>query len=482
MNSSDDSTPHDNALPHDDSGSPAGHRPSIGIAIIPLISLIIFLYILLRVFEISDPHLAIVFGTGVAVIVALIQGYKWSDLEDGLVEGIQIGLKAVLILMVVGMLIATWIAAGVVPLMIDYGLALMHPSYFYVAGCAICAVVSMATGSSWTTAGTVGVALIGVAQGLGLSEAIAAGAIVSGAYFGDKLSPLSDSTNLAPAVAGSELFSHIRHMLYTTIPSITVSLIIYALIGFFSDRATAELESVNQIRATLAGHFNLSPWLLVAPVIVVVMVWRKLPALPALFAASLIGIVMGVIFQETPVRDMMNYAFAGYSSGTGVAEVDDLLNKGGLSEMMWTVSLIFCALGFGGVMMKSRMLEAIALGILRFATNPWKLVGATNLSCVVMNLATADQYLAIAVPGKMFRQAYSRMGLAAKNLSRSLEDAGTLTSPLVFWNTCGATMRQYLGVDPMTYAPFAFFNWLSPIFSVVMAFFGWGLHKSDQEK
>lgn len=450
-------------------------KPRIWEAFIPLVCLVFFLVIHLQVLKMEDPHLAIMLGVAVAAGMGLFLGYPWSALEDGLVEGIQVGMKAVLILMVVGMLISTWIAAGVVPLLIHYGLALLNPKIFYVAACLICSVVSLATGSSWTTAGTVGVALIGVASGLGLSESVAAGAIVSGAYFGDKLSPLSDSTNLAPAVVGAELFAHIRHMLFTTLPAMGIALVLYGLMGLFVETQTTDTARIEALRSALATHFNLSPWLLLAPISVLIMVWKKLPALPSLFVATVFGVILGLVVQGRSLHDLVGWAFSGYASSSGHAEIDELLSKGGLEGMMWTISLVFCALGFGGIMMKTHMLETIALWILKYATSNWKLVGATNLSCILMNLTASDQYLAISVPGKMFRQAFLRRGLDPLNLSRALEDAGTLTSPLILWNTCGATMKQYLGVSPFAFAPFAFFNWLSPIISIISARFGWGI-------
>ncbi len=452
-------------------------KPNLIISIIPLLSLILFLYLILQVFGLGDPHMAIIAGAGVAAGIGLINGYKWEILEEGIAEGIQVGLKAILILMVVGILIATWIASGIVPFLIDMGLGLLHPKIFYVASCAICAVISLATGSSWTTAGTVGVALMGVGSGLGINEAIAAGAIVSGSYFGDKLSPLSDSTNLAPAVAGTDLFTHIRHMLYTTVPAISISLVAYFFIGILSEFNTSQISDISEIRNVIQSNYKLSPILIIAPSLVLIMIWKKAPALPSLFIASLIGILLGIFYQGVEPSKMLYYAFNGFDGDSGSDKVNELLNKGGLSEMMWTISLIFCALGFGGIMMKTHMLEVIALAILKLATSTGKLIGATNMSCIIMNLVAADQYLAIAVPGKMFKSAFTKKGLAPQNLSRCLEDAGTLTSPLIFWNTCGATMKNFLGVAPHVFAPYAFFNWLSPIISLLLAFTGWGITK-----
>lgn len=463
-------------------GVTMGRKPGLVVSLIPLVALVFFLYMQLQVFGLEDPHLAILGGAAVAALMGIILGFKWKTIEDGIVEGIQVGMNAILILMVVGILIATWIASGVVPYLIDLGLGLLHPSIFYVASCAICAVVSLATGSSWTTAGTVGVALMGIASGLGMSEAVAAGAIVSGAYFGDKLSPMSDSTNLAPAVVGVELFTHIRHMLYTTLPAIIISLIIYGFMGLLAENKSGDVERITAIRDVLQSEFKLGPVLLLAPAMVLVMVWRKFPALPSLFLASVFGGILGIAIQGSAISELIQSAFVGYSGESGNSEVDDLLNKGGMDGMMWTVSLILCALGFGGVMMKTYMLETIALSILRFATNTVKLVAATNISCVLMNLIASDQYLAIAVPGKMFRKAFEKAGLAPQNLSRCLEDAGTLTSPLVFWNTCGATMTKFLGVSPLAYGPFAFFNWISVLISIILAATGIGMKELEKKE
>jgi len=395
-------------------------------------------------------------------------------MEDGIVEGISVGLKAILILMVVGMLIGTWIAGGIVPILIYHGLKLLHPSFFLVATCVICCVVSISTGSSWTTAGTVGIALVGVGQGLGVPLPMVAGAIVSGAYFGDKLSPLSDTTNLAPAVAGSELFEHVRYMLYTTIPSLLIALVIYGVLGW-SGAGHGQVSDlkVALLRQALDVHFDLNPVLLLPPVLVILMVALRLPALPSLLVGALLGGILAVTVQGADLKDVLAAAQKGYVSKSGIEAVDKLLSRGGLESMMSTVSLILCALTFGGVMERTGLLAELAKGILRLAHGVGGLVSATVVTCLGMNLLAPDQYLSIIVPGRMYREAYQQQGLHPKVLSRTLEDAGTLTSPLVPWNTCGAFMSTTLGVGAMVYLPYAFLNLLNPLIAIAIAFAGW---------
>lgn len=444
-------------------------------ALIPVVALIILIYVSVVQFG-TYPHLALIVASGVASVVGLRMGHTWNTIEAGILEGIAIGLKAILILMVIGMLIATWIQGGIVPMMIYHGLNLLSPNLFLAATCAICCVVSISTGSSWTTAGTVGVALIGVGQGLGVPLPMVAGAIVSGAYFGDKLSPLSDTTNLAPAVAGVELFEHLRYLLHTTIPALVMTLGLYLLLGR-GVRGEATVGAVEAIRIALAGQFVLSPFLLLPPTLVIVMVVFRLPALPSLIGGTVLGAVFAASFQGCSLRDIFTAAFEGYVAATGNAAVDELLSRGGLVSMMNTVALIIVALGFGGVMERTGQLAALAGAVLRLARNTGSLVAATVATCIGMNIIAPDQYLSIVMPGRMYRQAYAKAGLPPQLLSRTLEDAGTLSSPLVAWNTCGAFMGSTLGVSALAYAPYAFFNLLCPLLAIVIASFGWGIAK-----
>ncbi|MCL4179967.1 MAG: Na+/H+ antiporter NhaC [Verrucomicrobia bacterium] len=452
--------------------SPAVRPAALWEALIPVIALIFLIRISLVNLE-STAHIPLLLSAAIAALMGRGIGHRWHDIEQGILGGIVLGLKAILILLVIGTLIGTWIAGGIVPTLIYYGLSLLSPSFFLVAACLICCVVSVATGSSWTTAGTVGIALIGVGQGLEVPTPMIAGAIVSGAYFGDKISPLSDTTNLAPAVAGSELFEHIRYMLYTTLPSLGIALLIYAILGWTHGSGATESDKVDLIRHTLEQHFNLNPLLLIPPLLVILMVMFRLPALPALFGGALLGALLAGAFQDASLKSIVTAAQSGYVSNTGVETIDTLLSRGGLDNMLPTVSLILAALTFGGAMERAGLLAALATAILRLARGTGRLVTATVVTCIGMNILAPDQYLSIIVSGRMYREAYHDLGLHPKLLSRTLEDSGTLSSPLVPWNTCGAFMSTTLGVGTLTYLPYAFLNLLNPFVAIAIAFAGW---------
>lgn len=452
-------------------------KATLGHALIPMAFIIVALIVTMQFWG-GDPHLPILFSAVVAAIVAIVGlGFTWKELEDGIVDTIKMSMQAILILMIIGMIIGTWILGGIVPTMIYYGLKLLSPSIFLVATCLLCSVVSLATGSSWTTAGTVGIALIGVGIGLGMNPGIVAGAIISGAYFGDKMSPLSDTTNLAPAMAGSTLFEHIRHMIYTTGPSLIIALILYGIIGMRFAGNELDTAAINEILTGIEANFNISLILLLAPVLVIVMVIMKVPAMPGLIGGTVLGALFAFLFQGADMTSIVEAAHYGYYSETGVTVIDDLLSRGGLDSMMWTVSLILCAMSFGGVMEKSGMLEAIAQSILKLAHGTGSLVLATIITIIAMNMMAGDQYLAIVIPGRMYRQIYEDRGLHPKNLSRVLEDAGTLTSPLVPWNSCGLFMSSTLGVATLVYLPYCFLNLINPLISIFYGFTGITMEK-----
>ena len=414
----------------------------------------------------------------VAAIVAVFGlGYTWKELEEGIIETIKMSTQALLIVMIIGMIIGTWILGGIVPTMIYYGLKLLSPSIFLVATVLLCSVVSLATGSSWTTAGTVGIALVGVGIGLGMNPGLVAGAIISGAYFGDKMSPLSDTTNLAPAMAGSTLFEHIRHMSYTTGPSLILSLIIYGIIGMKFANNDLDTSAINEILTGMETNFNISLVLFAAPLLVILMVIFKAPAIPGLMGGALLGALFAFVFQGADMSSIIEAMHYGYTSETGITVIDDLLSRGGLDSMMWTLSLILCAMSFGGVMEKAGMLEAIARSILKLANGTGSLVVATIVTVIGMNLMAGDQYLSIVIPGRMYKQIYQERGLHPKNLSRVLEDAGTLTSPLVPWNTCGIFMVGTLGVATLAYLPYAYLNLINPLVSIFYGFTGITMEK-----
>lgn len=416
-------------------------------------------------------HVPLVLATVVASGVSLWLGLSFRDIEEGMVKGIGLALRACVILLVIGLLVGSWIQAGIVPSMVYYGLELLSPAVFLVASCAICSVVSLATGSSWSTAATVGIALMGVGEGLGVPKPMIAGAIISGAYFGDKLSPLSDTTNLAPAMAGANLFEHIRHMLYTTVPSLLIALVLYAILGH-GQGGNLDTSQIDGILTALEKGYTISPLLLLPPLLIIAMVIKKVPALPALMGGFGIGAVLAGAVQHQSVGEILAVSYAGVEATTGHTLVDELLSRGGLSSMFSTVVLIICALSFGGVMERSGMLASIANGILRLARGTGGLVLATLCTCIGMNVLASDQYLAIVVPGRMYRSAYKKRNLAAINLSRALEDSGTLTSVLIPWNTCGAFMIATLGLEPWTYVPFCFLNLTNPLLSAFYGFTG----------
>ncbi|MDO4588953.1 MAG: Na+/H+ antiporter NhaC [Fusobacterium sp.] len=451
-------------------------------ALLPVIFLVGILYYSVQVAKL-DVHIPIFISAIFAGLVAIISGCAtWNELEDGVVDTIKMSMRAVLILMIIGMVIGSWILSGIVPTMIYYGLKIIHPTVFLPVTVLICSIVSIATGSSWSTASTVGIALVGIGEGLGLPRPIIAGAIISGAYFGDKLSPMSDTTTLAPAMAGSNLFEHIKHMLYTTVPAYTITLIAFVILGF-KKTAGGEVDTaqINEILNALEGAFNINPFLLLIPIFVIGMVIMKVPAIPGLFIGSLLGAGTAVLVQGASFKDALYSLHYGYVGNTGMPMVDELLTRGGLDSMMWTVSLIMCAMTFGGIMEKSGMLGRIAQEILKFANTDGKLILATILTPIFVNNVAGDQYLSLVIPGRMFKESYEERGLAPKNLSRALEDSGTMSSPLVPWNTCGAFMMSALGVGPWVYVPYCFFNIISPILSIIYGFTGFTIEKIKKD-
>ena len=445
--------------------------PSLVIALLPIAAVAVFLVVGIRLLG-ADAHLPLVLGSVVAAVTGKALGFNWKSLQEGMVRGISVGLPSVLILLAIGVLIGSWQVSGVVPLMVFHGLRFLAPEVFLVACCLICGVVSLATGSSWTTAGTIGVAMIGVAEGLGVCSAMTAGAVVSGSYFGDKLSPLSDTTNLAAAVAEVPLFQHIRHMLWTTIPSMLIALGAYAFLGFSSGDQSSFGE-ISTLLDAIDANFQLSPLLWLAPLSVLGCLFLRVPAPGAILAGALTGVIFALAIQRVPASEVISVLQSGHAPETGVARLDELLTGGGLESMYWTIGLILCALSFGGLMEVTGMLRVIVEAILRAATTSGRLVLATLSSSFGINLVAADQYLSIILPGRMYGEAYARAGLDPRSLSRCLEDGGTMTSPLIPWNTCGATMLGALKVGPHLFAPYAFFNLLCPLISALLGLTGW---------
>jgi NhaC family Na+:H+ antiporter len=445
-------------------------------ALVPVGFLVLALFGSVRWFGEDSSYgpnqIALMLSGCLALIVGLKNGHSWQELERGIYQNMNVVFAPSFILLAVGIMIATWIAGGIVPALIWYGLQVLHPSIFYAACCAVCAIVSLSIGSSWTTAASVGVALIGTAIGLGLSVEITAGAIISGAYFGDKMSPLSDTTNLAPAVADVELFAHIRHMIWTGVPSLVFALLVFTAIGLFSEPQTTAGTLEESLRA-IELNFHVGWYMLLPLILLLALAVRRMPALPAILISALLGGVYAVLFQLAQFHDdspllaqLWQIMVSGYPAETGNPLLDDLLAGGGAANMLNTIWLVLSAVFFGGAMERTGLLQALITVVLQHAKSTAALISATVLTCIGTNVITGDQYIAIVLPGRMYKLAYREYGLAPVNLSRALEDSATVTSPLVPWNTCGAFMAASLGVATLAYLPYCFFNLVMPVVSI----------------
>lgn len=459
-------------------------RPSLPLAILPIAVTMGLILLQIRFYGVDDfyPHIPLVLGIAFTGVLGRSIGYRWRQMETGLFHVVHIGLPSVAILLTVGMIIGTWILAGTVPLLIHYGLPLITPQYFLLAAMGLTAVVSVAIGTSWGTVGTVGLALVGIGDGLGIPMALTGGAIVSGAFFGDKMSPLSDTTNLAPAVTSTHLFSHIRNMMATAVPAMVAAGLVYWALGWRYAGQAMDGERVAAIRTGIEEQFTLSPWLLLPAVLVVILAVRRQPALPTLFAGMLAGAVTAMLAQDASVHQVTEAMQRGFDSATGVASVDELLSKGGIESMMWTVSLVLIALGFGGILEQTRCLEVILNAVMKLVRGRFSLVSASTGGAVGTNLITGDPYLAIALPGRMFAPAFRGRGLSTLNLSRSIEEGGTLINPLVPWSAGGFFTASTLGIPTLVYAPFAIACWLSPLIGLLYAGTGWFMPAADAEE
>lgn len=441
------------------------------LALMPLAIMITLMAITVIKFE-GSPHVPLLIGTAVAAFIGWRLGYKWEVIEEGIYKGIRLALPAILIIIMVGLIIGSWIGGGIVATMIYYGLKIITPSFFLVSISVICAVVTLAIGSSWSTMGTIGVAGMGIGLSMGIPAPMVAGAIISGSYFGDKMSPLSDTTNLAAGITGTDLFEHIKHMFYTTIPGMAIALIVYYFLGRQFGSGAVDTGKVNDILHVLEDSFVISPWLLLVPLAVIVLVAKKVPALPALAIGVFLGWACHVFVQGGNVADAVNTLHDGFAIETGNEMVDDLFNRGGIGSMMYTVSLTIVAMTFGGVMEQTGMLQAIVNQILKVARSAGSLIAATIASAFLTNASASEQYISILLPGRMYVKAFRDKKLHSKNLSRALEDGGTVTSPFVPWNTCGVFILSTLAVHPFAYAPYAVMNYAVPIISICMAFLG----------
>ena len=461
---------------------------SLGVALLPIIILVLLLSYNVLIY--GDDALGgsnqfiLLMGGAIAGIIGFFYKVKYNTMLEKIAENLQSVTGALLILLFVGALAGTWLISGIIPAMIYYGLQILHPSIFLPACIVICAIISLATGSSWTTSATVGIALIGIGKVLGIPIGMVAGAVISGAYFGDKLSPLSDTTNLAPAMAGGELFSHIRYMSLTTIPSIVITLIVFLILSL-TQETTGQADTLT-LMAAIKEKFTINGWLFLVPATVIVLIVKKSPPLIALLVGTLMGGVFALLFQsdilleitqssiltsEVAYRAIMDAISVSTEITTSNALLNDLFTSGGMEGMLGTIWLIICAMVFGGIMDAIGALERISSALLDWAQTTFQLFASTVASCLAINLTASDQYLSIVIPGKMFAKAYKDRKLAPENLSRTLEDSGTVTSVLIPWNTCGAYQSGVLGVGVGEYFIYAIFNWISPFMTLLYAAF-----------
>jgi len=477
------------------------NKPTISLwgALIPVIILVILLSFNVTIY--GDDALGgsnqfiLLIGAAVAAVVGFRNKVSYDSMLDAIGSNLKSTTGAILILLFVGALAGTWLLSGIIPAMIYYGLQILHPSIFLPACIIICAIISVATGSSWTTSATVGIALIGIGRALDIPVGMVAGAVISGAYFGDKLSPLSDTTNLAPAMAGSDLFTHIKYMMHTTVPSIIITMIVFLILGFFQN--TSGAADTDVLLTSIKGSFTINLWLFVVPILVIFLIIKKTPPLAALLAGTLLGGLFALIFQPdivakitganilsptTAYQGVMNAIISDISITTSNDLLNELFSSGGMKGMLGTIWLIICAMVFGGIMDAIGGLKKISNSMLSIAQSTFQLFASTAASCVVINLTASDQYLSIVLPGKMFNKAFADKDLAPENLSRTLEDAGTVTSVLIPWNTCGAYQSGVLGVGVGEYFIYAIFNWLSPIMTLIYAYFGIKIRKLSAVK
>ena len=468
--------------------------PTVLQACIPITVLVLLLSLSVYLFGENSSYgpnqIALCVGAAAAALVGWKNGKSWLEIEESIIHGITVAIRPLLILFCVGSLIGSWILSGTVPTMIYYSLLILDPSIFYSASCIICALIALSIGSSWTVAGTVGIALIGAAAGLGMSLEITAGAIISGSYFGDKMSPLSETTNLAPAVAGTDLFGHIGHMIWTTFPSIVITLILFTVIGFNIDTSntSSNLEITLQL---LSENFSINVFMLVPVIMLLIMANKKFPPIPTILTGVILGILIALIFQQGAISSLSRETesnaltlfkgiwitlFDGFALNSGNDTLDNLMTRGGMSSMLSTVWLVLCAMVFGGVMEKTGLLQRLVDHALSFAHNTGTLIATTIATCIGANIITSDQYISVVLPGRMYKLEYQSRKLDPRVLSRTLEDAGTITSPLIPWNTCGAYMSATLGVATIAYLPFCFFNIINPCVALIYGFLNIKVH------
>lgn len=469
-------------------------KPGLFVALLPIVVLVILLTSNVFLFDdvLDGPNqISLFLAAAVGIVVAHRLGLTWDAINHRIIKTIGSAMPSMLILLMIGALAGTWLLSGVVPIMVYYGLDIISPKMFLFTTVIVCSIVSVVTGSSWSTIATIGVAMLGIGKALGFNDAVIAGAIISGAYFGDKISPLSDTTNLAPAMAGTDLFTHIKYMLYTTVPSMVLTLIIFLVIGFNYDFESKAID-ITIVQDAISATFNTSPLLFLVPIILFTIIVMKVPPLPSLLIGTLLGGIFAVIFQPDIIRTfggsdfsylkssyigVMKAMFGDIKLHTNNEVVNELLQTSGMKGMLNTVWLILTAMIFGGVMEAGGLLERITKPIVERAKSAGSMVAATVVSCIFFNTTASDQYISIVVPGRMFKNSFAKRGLKPELLSRTLEDSGTMTSVLIPWNTCGATQAKVLNVSTASYLPYAFFNIISPLMTILVAYLNFKIRR-----
>jgi NhaC family Na+:H+ antiporter len=450
------------------------------VALIPIVAMMILLFVGYGMYQIT-PQVLLIAAAFITGCLGLILRFKWEDMQKGIVESITKALPAMLIMICVGILIGSWIAAGTIPMIIYYGLKIISPKFFLVTACIVCSLTSIATGTSWGTIGTLGVAFIGIALAQGIPLGPAAGAIVAGAYFGDKMSPFSDVTNLAPAVAGSNLFDHIKHMLWSAVPAWIVGLLVYFLVGLRYGGGNVESETMGLIVSTLKNHFTFNVFLLLPMLIVFYFAFAKKPVLPGMLISALVAGVLAIFFQGASIPDVARAMNTGYESQTGVEVVDNLISRGGMMSMMGVQLVAFTAFSFGGIMQKTGLLAVIFEKVKAFTAKVWSIVLTTVGTSILSALVTGSSYLSMIVPAELLAPMYKKKGLAAKNLSRIVEECGAIVVPLVPWSMAGVYVTGTIGVSPFEYLPWAVMNYLSVIILILFGFTGFTMAPKIRE-
>lgn len=448
-------------------------NPYLWEAFISFAGLIVVMSIGIIVFEVS-PHIPMFIGVIISALIALKIGYKWEAIEGMMITGISRAMQAILILAIVGMMVGIWILSGTIPTMIYFGLKILKPSIFLIASVLICSITSLATGTSWGTMGTMGLALMGIAQGLGMPIGPTAGAILAGAYFGDKLSPLSDTTNLAPAMAGTDVFTHVKYMIKATLIAYIIALVFFGVYGFMhASEGAADTSQVQILMDGIKDNFNVNPILLLPPVIVILAIAFKVPAIPGITLGVIAGAILAPIFQPgVSFGNILEAANDGFVMESGIEALDALLSKGGLMGMSESILMTVIAMMFGGIMEGTKQLEVVINKVTQFVKSGPGLIAATEVTCIVSNAVMPEQYISILVPGRMYAESYRKAGIHPKCLSNALESAGTVTSCLIPWNTCGMYIAATLGISAVQWIPWAVFNWLMPIVTLLLAFVG----------